>query len=66
MKPFTGRVKAYNQKTGKGSIAPDEGGDDVSVDRRGSGGHRLSKGQKVSFLMIHRPDGIYAYDVKLI
>ncbi|SDQ38080.1 cold shock protein (beta-ribbon, CspA family) [Pseudomonas grimontii] len=66
MQLFIGRVKAYDPQTGKGSIAPDDGGDDVSVDLRSSGGYMLLEGLKVSFRMIHRPDGIYACDVKLI
>ena len=66
MQLFTGRVKSYDPQTGRGSIAPDGGGDEVSVDLRSSDGRRLSQGQKVSFWMIHRPDGIYACDIKLI
>ncbi|MBY8947021.1 MULTISPECIES: cold-shock protein [unclassified Pseudomonas] len=66
MQLFKGRVKAYDPQTGKGSIAPEGGGDDVSVDSRSSGERLLSEGQKVSFRMIHRPDGVYACDIKLI
>ncbi|EZI29197.1 cold shock domain-containing protein [Pseudomonas extremaustralis] len=66
MQLFTGRVKSYDQQTGKGFIAPDSGGEDVPVDLLGSGGGLLAQGQKVAFRMIHRPDGIYACDITLI
>ncbi|MBD8237204.1 MULTISPECIES: cold shock domain-containing protein [Pseudomonas] len=66
MQLFTGRVKFYDPQTDRGSIAPDGGGDEVPVDLLSSDGRRLSQGQKVSFRMIHRPDGIYACDIKLI
>lgn len=66
MQVFTGKVKAYDSLIGKGLITPDAGGEDVSVDRRRSAESPLSEGQKVAFRMIHWPDGVFAYDVKLI
>ncbi|NWC57726.1 cold shock domain-containing protein [Pseudomonas veronii] len=66
MQLFTGTVKSYDPQNGKGLIARDSGGDDVSVDLRSSDGCKLSEGQNVAFQMIHRPDGVYACDITLI
>lgn len=66
MQMFTGKVKTYDPQTGKGSIAPQGWGEEVHVDLRSVGESLLSEGRKVSFRMIHRPDGVYACDIKLI
>jgi CspA family cold shock protein len=49
MQLFTGRVKSYDQQTGKGFIAPDSGGEDVPVDLLGSGAVCWRKGRKWHF-----------------
>lgn len=65
MKVFRGTVKSYDRKTGKGWIAL-EGEDDVQVDLLGSRCIWLAVGQQVEFRMIHRPEGVYAFDTKVI
>ncbi|MEX5556944.1 cold shock domain-containing protein [Pseudomonas rhodesiae] len=66
MQMFKGWVQAYDPQTGKGLIAPEEWGEVVAVDLLSSGGRLLSQGQRVAFQKIHRPDGVYACEIKLI
>ncbi len=61
----TGTVKSYDPQTGEGLIVLDGGVGEVLVDRRGSGGVRLSVGLKVALQMIHRA-GIYALCIRQI
>ena len=62
---FRGTVKSYDQKTGKGWVAL-EGEEDVRVDLVGSRWILLAVGQQVEFRMIHRPDGVFAFDTQVI
>lgn len=62
---FRGTVKSYDRKTGKGWIAR-EGEDDVQVDLLGSRCIWLAVGQRVEFCMIHRPDGVFACEARVI
>ncbi|WLH39418.1 cold shock domain-containing protein [Pseudomonas sp. FP2254] len=66
MQMFKGWVQAYDPQTGKGLIAPEEWGEVVAVYLLSSGGRLLSQGQRVAFQKIHRPDGVYACEIKLI
>ena len=66
MQVFTGKVQAYDPQTGKGLIAPEGWGEVVAVDLLSSDGRLLSQGQRVVFRKIHRPDGVYACEIKLI
>ena len=66
MAVVTGTVKSYDPQTGEGLIVLDGGAEEVLVDRRGSGGVRLSVGLKVALQMIHRPAGVYASCVRLL
>ena len=66
MQVFTGKVQTYDPQTGKGLIAPEGWGEVVAVDLLSSDGRLLSQGQRVVFQKIHRPDGVYACEIKLI
>lgn len=59
-----GIVTSYDQATGKGLIVV--GGEAVPVDLIGSWGVRLAVGVQVAFQKIHRPDGVFACDVRVI
>jgi len=59
-----GIVKSYDRKTGKGLIVVD--GEAVPVDLIGSRDVRLAVGVQVVFQKIHRPDGVFASDVRVI
>ncbi len=62
----TGTVKSYDPQTGEGLIVLDGNAEQVLLDRRVSGGVRLSVGVKVALQMIHRPAGAYASCVRLL
>ena len=64
LKVFRGTVNVYERQAGKGFIALD--GEDVPVDLAGSRGVRLAVGMQVEFQMIHRPEGVFAFAVKVI
>ena len=66
MKVVSGTVKSYDQNTGKGLIAMQDEEEDVPVDLVGSRGVRLAVGPRVEFQRIHRPDGVFAFSVKVI
>ncbi len=66
MKWVRGTVKTYDQETGKGLIAVDGEEDTVPVDLIGTQHVRLAVRQQVEFQRIHRPDGVFASDVKVI
>ena len=66
MKWGIGTVRTYNRKTGVGVIVMDDGGEEVAVDLISSAGVRLRQGQRVRFMRIHRPQGIFAADVIFI
>lgn len=66
MKVVSGTVKSYDQNTGKGLIAMHGEKDDVFVDLVGSRNVRLAVGQRVEFQRIHRPKGVFAFNVNVI
>ena len=66
LKAVRGAVKYYDEKSGAGLIALENGEDDVRVDFIGSRGIRLVEGLRVEIQRIHRPDAVYAFDVRVI
>lgn len=66
MEMVTGTIKSYSRKTGKGLIALDGVDESVHVDLSSSAGIWLKKGLRVQFARIHRPDGVFAFHIKLI
>lgn len=66
MKAVRGAVKYYDQKSGVGWIALENGEDDVRVNFMGSRGIRLSVGLRVEVKRVHGRDAVYAFDVRVI
>lgn len=66
MKAVRGAVKHYDQKSGMGLIALENGEDDVRVNLIGSRGIRLTVGLRVEVQRVHGRDAVYAFDVRVI
>lgn len=66
MEVVTGTVRSYSQKTGEGLIALDGSEEPVHVDLKSSAGVWLRKGLRVQFARVHRPNGVFAWDIKII
>ena len=66
MKAVRGAVKYYDQKSGMGLIALENGEDDVRVDFMVSRCIQLSVGLRVEVQRIHGRDAVYASDVCVI
>ena len=66
MEVVTGTVRSYSQKTGEGLIALDGNEEPVHVDLKSSAGVWLRQGLRVQFARVHRPNGVFAWDIKII
>jgi cold shock CspA family protein len=66
MEAVTGTIKVYNRKTGEGLIALDGDDEPVCLDRLSSAYTRWREGQRVQFARIHRPQGVFAFYIRLI
>ncbi|MEB2647179.1 cold-shock protein [Pseudomonas canadensis] len=66
LKAVRGAVKYYDQKSGMGLIALENGEGDVRVDFIGSRGIRLAVGLRVEVKRVHGRDAVYASDVRVI
>ncbi len=60
---YRGRVGSYDPETGLGWVVPRSGEEGVMIRRDDWAGTVLYAGKKLTFRMIHRPDGIYALRV---
>ena len=66
LKAVRGTVKYYDEKSGMGLIALENGEDDVRVDFMVSRCIQLSVGLRVEVQRIHGPDAVYASAVSFI
>jgi cold shock CspA family protein len=66
MEVMKGTVAAYDHTTGEGVIALDSDDERVRVDLTSSAGIWLKKSQRVQFSRIHRPEGVFASNIKII
>ncbi|WP_242001067.1 cold shock domain-containing protein [Pseudomonas sp. CFBP13509] len=66
MEVMKGTVETYDHKTGVGVIAMDRDDERVRVDLTSSTGIWLKQGQRVQFSRIHRPEGVFASNIKII
>ena len=55
---MSGIVKFFFEVKGIGFITPDDGGEDVFVNKRALGGQRIAEGQKVSFDIVKDKGGV--------
>ena len=57
---MSGTVKFFFESKGCGFIIPDDGGEDVFVNKRALGGQRIVEGQKVEFDIVKDKGGVLA------